>query len=74
MFRNSEGYADPTAGSALAHITAEERAQRRLWLWLKAVLNGPAYMADAPELEKVSISSIRNGGKDGENAAHSSDR
>lgn len=30
MFRNSEGYADPTAGGAFAHIAYEERKQRRL--------------------------------------------
>ena len=30
MYRNSEGYADPTAGAALAHIAYEERKQKRL--------------------------------------------
>ena len=30
MFRNSEGYADPTAGSAFSHIAYERRKQRRL--------------------------------------------
>ena len=30
MYRNSEGYADPTAGAAFAHIAYEERKQRRL--------------------------------------------
>ena len=29
MFRNSEGYADPTAGKALARICAEERRKKR---------------------------------------------
>ena len=29
MYRNSEGYADPTAGAALAHITYEERLEKR---------------------------------------------
>ena len=29
MFRNSEGYADPTAGLALKHIMREERRARR---------------------------------------------
>lgn len=29
MYRNSEGYADPTAGAALAHIVYEERMARR---------------------------------------------
>lgn len=28
MYRNSEGYADPTAGAALAHITYEERKKK----------------------------------------------
>lgn len=30
MFRNNEGYTDPTAGSAFAHIAYEERKQRRM--------------------------------------------
>lgn len=30
MYRNSEHYADPTAGAAFAHIAYEERMQRRL--------------------------------------------
>ena len=30
MFRNSEGYADPTAGGAFAHMAYEERKQRRM--------------------------------------------
>ena len=30
MYRNSEGYSDPTAGGAFAHIAYEERKQRRL--------------------------------------------
>ena len=30
MFRNNEGYTDPTAGSAFAHIAYDERKQRRL--------------------------------------------
>lgn len=30
MYRNSEGYADPTAGAALEHIAYEERKKRRL--------------------------------------------
>ncbi len=29
MYRNSEGYADPTVGAALAHIAYEERRKRR---------------------------------------------
>lgn len=29
MYRNSEGYADPTVGAALAHIAYEERLKRR---------------------------------------------
>ena len=29
MFKNSEGYADPTAGSVLAHIAREERQRVR---------------------------------------------
>ena len=29
MYRNSEGYADPTVGAALAHIEYEERLKRR---------------------------------------------
>ena len=29
-YRNSEGYADPTAGAALAHIEYEERLKKRL--------------------------------------------
>ena len=29
MFRNHEGYADPTAGSALAHVVHAERKQRK---------------------------------------------
>ena len=29
MYRNSEGYADPTAGAAFAHIAYEERKQKR---------------------------------------------
>lgn len=28
MYRNSEGYADPTAGKALARICAEERRKK----------------------------------------------
>lgn len=28
MFRNSEGYADPTAGAALKHISYEERQKK----------------------------------------------
>ena len=30
MYRNSERYADPTAGAAFAHIAYEERKQRKL--------------------------------------------
>ncbi len=30
MYRNSEHYADPTAGAAFAHIAYEERKRRRL--------------------------------------------
>lgn len=30
MYRNSERYADPTAGAAFAHIAYEERKQRIL--------------------------------------------
>ena len=30
MFRNSEGYADPTAGGAFARMAYEERKQKRL--------------------------------------------
>lgn len=30
MYRNSEHYADPTAGAAFAHIAYEERKQRRM--------------------------------------------
>ena len=30
LYRNSEHYADPTAGAAFAHIAYEERKQRRL--------------------------------------------
>lgn len=29
MFRNNEGYPDPTAGTALAHIAYEERRKRK---------------------------------------------
>lgn len=29
MYRNSEGYADPTAGKAIARICAEERRRKR---------------------------------------------
>jgi len=29
LYRNSEGYADPTAGAAFAHIAYEERKQKR---------------------------------------------
>ena len=29
-YRNSEGYADPTAGAALAHIEYEEHLKKRL--------------------------------------------
>ena len=29
MFKNSEGYADPTAGAALAHIAYEERQKAK---------------------------------------------
>ena len=29
-YRNSEGYADPTAGAAFAHIEYEERLKKRL--------------------------------------------
>lgn len=29
MYRNSEGYADPTAGAAFAHMAYEERQKRR---------------------------------------------
>lgn len=29
-YRNSEGYPDPTAGTAIAHIAYEERQQRLL--------------------------------------------
>ena len=29
MYRNHEGYSDPTAGQALANIIREERAKRR---------------------------------------------
>ena len=29
MYRNSEGYADPTPGAALDHITLEERRKKR---------------------------------------------
>lgn len=29
MYRNSEGYADPTAGKAIARICAEERRKKR---------------------------------------------
>ena len=28
-YRNSEGYADPTAGAALAHISNEERRKKK---------------------------------------------
>lgn len=28
MYRNCEGYADPTAGTALAHIMREERMKK----------------------------------------------
>lgn len=28
MYRNCEGYADPTAGAALAHIMREERMKK----------------------------------------------
>lgn len=30
LYRNSEGYADPTEGCALEHMAYEERKQRRL--------------------------------------------
>ena len=30
MYRNSEGYASPTEGAALAHIIHEERMKRRM--------------------------------------------
>lgn len=30
MFKNSEGYADPTAGRAFAHIAYEERKKKKL--------------------------------------------
>ena len=30
MYRNSEGYADPTVGGAFAHMAYEERQQRRM--------------------------------------------
>ena len=29
IYRNSEGYADPTAGAAFAHIEYEERLKKR---------------------------------------------
>ena len=29
LYRNSEGYSDPTVGCALAHISYEERRERR---------------------------------------------
>ena len=29
LFRNHEGYPDPTAGAAMANILKEERAERR---------------------------------------------
>lgn len=29
MYRNPEGYADPTAGAAIGRITAQERRARR---------------------------------------------
>ena len=30
MYRNHEGYADPTAGAAIAHITRDERREKRM--------------------------------------------
>ena len=30
MYRNSEGYADPTAGIAIARVMREERMKRRI--------------------------------------------
>ena len=30
MYRNCEGYADPTVGSAFAHMAYEERKKRRM--------------------------------------------
>ena len=30
MYRNCEGYADPTVGSAFAHMAHEERKKRRM--------------------------------------------
>ena len=65
MFKNSERYADPTAGAALAHIIAEER---RLQQWVKAVLRGPAYPNDSLDRNATFLSLKDDGGNNFENS------
>ena len=65
MFKNSERYADPTAGAALAHIIAEER---RLRHWIKALLRGPAYLNDSMEWDPMLLTSKEDGGNSFENS------
>jgi len=40
MYRNSEGYADPTAGAALSNLGREKVQQRRNWARKKALVLG----------------------------------
>jgi len=55
MFRNHEGYADPTAGQALANIRREERAAKRREGMRLAYFNGapiPPKNLDMPHKPK----------------------
>ena len=40
MYKNSEKYSDPTAGEALAHISSEERKNKRQAEWISIVTSG----------------------------------
>ena len=40
MYKNSEKYSDPTAGEALAHISCEERKNKRQAEWISIVTSG----------------------------------
>ena len=65
MFKNSKRYADPTAGTALAHIIAEERRIRH---WIRAILRGPAYLNDSMKWDTMLLTSKDDGGNGFENS------
>lgn len=62
MYRNSERYADPTAGAAFAHIAYEERKQRRLAAQKQKRADEAAAAAAAQRKKKKTMHSreIRN--------------